>query len=324
MLSVYTPSLKLLGKPSRRDILRAGFLGFAGLTLPDLLRARAAAARSAGRGKSVIMIWLRGGASHIDSYDMKPEAPAEIRGEFRPIATNVPGIEICEHMPLQAQMMDKLAIIRGIKSNDLGDHTPHYIFTGFPDRGKRPVFGSVVSYLQPRSDGLPPYVSLMYQPPKLYDTEGPTYTGQAHRPFVPKSEGLANLNLAKGVSLDRLRDRRELLQEFDALNRAVEHQGAMPGDGRLHAAGDGDDHLRQDARSVRHVEGIAADARALRQVQREPAVGPAPGRGGRPGRDVEDRRLGYARAQLPRHARAIAAARPGFSCPDHGPVRSGS
>src|SRR4051812_18958499 len=92
---------------SRRDVLRVGALAFGGLTLPDLLRLRADAAT--GRGKSVIMIWLRGGPSHIDSYDMKPDSPAEIRGEFSPIATNVPGIEICEHTPLQAQIMDKLA-----------------------------------------------------------------------------------------------------------------------------------------------------------------------------------------------------------------------
>ena len=121
------------------ELLRVGGLAFAGLTLADILRLRAAASPEAGRSKSVIMIWLRGGASHIDSYDMKPDAPAEIRGEFRPIATNVPGIQICEHMPRQARIMDKLAILRGIKSNDLGDHTPHYILTGFPDRGKRPV-----------------------------------------------------------------------------------------------------------------------------------------------------------------------------------------
>jgi hypothetical protein len=226
MLSIHTTGQKLIGKPSRRNVLQAGLLGFAGLGLPELLRARAAAGTSDGRrGKSVIMIWLRGGPSHIDSYDMKPAAPAEIRGEFRPIATKAPGIEVCEHLPLHAEMMDKLAIIRGIKSNDLGDHTPHYIFTGFPDRGKRPVFGSVVSYLRPRSDGLPPYVSLMYKPPGLYDIEGPTYAGAAHRPFVPKAEGLANLSLAKGMSLERLRDRRQLLAAFDALNRDVEHRG---------------------------------------------------------------------------------------------------
>ena len=82
--------------------------------------------------KSVIMIWLRSGASHIDSYDMKPDAPVEVRGEFKPIQTNVTGIQVCEHMTKHAQMMDKLSIIRGIKAVDIGDHTPHYIFTGFP------------------------------------------------------------------------------------------------------------------------------------------------------------------------------------------------
>jgi hypothetical protein len=209
-------------------MIRVGGLAFAGLTLSDVLRMRASGAEQASRAKSVIMIWMRGGPSHIDSYDMKPAAPLEIRGEFRPIQTNVPGIEICEYLPKHAQIMDKLTILRGIRSNDLGDHTPHYILTGFPDRGKRPVFGSIVSYLRPRRDGLPPYVSLMYQPPGLYDSEGPTYTGETHRPFVPRSEGLANLSPAKGISMDRLTDRRRLLEVFDAINREVDYAGSMP------------------------------------------------------------------------------------------------
>lgn len=229
MLSVLGHGAKLCDGISRREFLRVGGLAFAGLTLADVLRLRAGATPNAGRGKSVIMIWLRGGASHIDSYDMKPQAPAEIRGEFKPIPTNVPGIQICEHMPRQAKMMDKLAIVRGIKSIDIGDHTPHYILTGFPDRGTRPVLGSIVSHLRPRTDGLPPYVSLMYDAPKLYDNEGPTYVGPAHRPFVPKAEGRANLSPVKGVSIDRLRDRRQLLDEFDDLSREVEYAGGMSG-----------------------------------------------------------------------------------------------
>jgi hypothetical protein len=212
---------------SRRDVLHVGVLAAGGFTLAELMQRRANAAESGARGKSVIMIWLRGGASHIDSYDVKPAAPPEIRGEFQPIATNVAGIEICEHLPLHASIMDKLAIVRGIKSNDLGDHTPHYILTGCPDRGKRPVFGAVVSHLQPRSDGLPPYVSLMYKPPGLYDNEGPAFLGPAQRPFVPKAEGLGNLSLAKGISLERLHDRRQLLRVFDTLNRQVDQTGAM-------------------------------------------------------------------------------------------------
>jgi hypothetical protein len=210
-------------------VLRVGGLAIGGLTLADILRGRAQAGSNAPRNKSVIMIWLRGGASHIDSYDMKPQAPVEVRGEFQPISTNVPGIQICEYLPKHAQIMDKLAIVRGIKSVDIGDHTPHYILTGFPDRGKRPVLGSVVSYLQPRSDGIPPYVSLMYERPGLYDNEGPTYLGPAHRPFSPRHEGLENLRLAKGVSLERLHNRQELLQEFDNLRREVEYRGQFSG-----------------------------------------------------------------------------------------------
>jgi len=211
---------------SRRDVLRVGTLACGGLTLADLWRQRAAAG-SAARGKSVIMIWMRGGPSHIDSFDMKLDAPSEIRGEFRPIATNVPGIDICEYLPRLAQSMDRLAIVRGIKSNDLGDHTPHYILTGSGERGKHPVFGSVVSYLQPQNDGLPPYVSLMYKPPGLYDNEGPVFLGPAHRPFAPKGEGLDNLSLAKGLTRERLSERHTLLKTLDTLRRDVDRTGTF-------------------------------------------------------------------------------------------------
>jgi hypothetical protein len=227
VLSLFGRGTKLCDGITRRELLRVGGLAFAGLTLADVLRLRARAAPDSGRGKSVIMIWLRGGPSHIDSYDMKPQAPAEIRGEFRPIPTNVPGIQICEHMPRQARIMDRLAILRGIRSNDLGDHTPHYIVTGFPDRGRRPALGSIVSYLRPRSDGLPPYVSMMYRPDGTH--ENATYTGPAHRPFVPRGEGLANMSLARGVSHTRLSDRRRLLTEFDTLRRDLDHGAAFAG-----------------------------------------------------------------------------------------------
>lgn len=233
MWNFFGPMRKFRGTLSRRDVLQVGGLSFAGLTLAEVLRLRASAAPSSARGaeraKSVILIWMRGGPSHIDSFDMKPNAPAEVRGEFHPIPTNISGIQICEHTPLLAGITDKLAIVRGIQSNDLGDHTPHYIITGSPDRGKRPAFGAIVSHLQPRTDGLPPYVSLMYKPPGLYDNEGPVYLGPSHRPFVPRSEGLANLSLAKGISLDRLSDRRQLLREFDARNRELDRSDVISG-----------------------------------------------------------------------------------------------
>ena len=236
MWNLYGPRRSLNRKISRRDVLQVGALSCAGMMLSDVLRLRASAATNVSlsaagreRAKSVILIWMRGGPSHIDSFDMKPEAPAEIRGEFLPIPTDVPGIQICEHMPLLAGTMSKLVIVRGIKSNDLGDHTPHYIVTGSPDRGKRPAFGAIVSHLRPRTDGLPPYVSLMYEPPGLYDNEGPVYLGSAHRPFVPRAEGLDNLSLPKGVSLDRLQQRSTLLGEFDRLNRRIDRGGAMSG-----------------------------------------------------------------------------------------------
>jgi len=224
MLTILGPRRSCRSGVSRREVLKVGALALGGLSLADVLRLRAGAASAASvRQKSVIMIWLRGGPSHIDSYDMKPLAPLEIRGEFQPIATNVPGIEICEHLPLQAGIMDKLAIVRGIQSNDLGDHTPHYISTGFPDRDKRPSLGSIVSKLLPRSDGLPPYVS-EYRPER---GEGYTYLGPAHGAFVPQGEGLENLRLSREVPLGRLDDRRALLGGLDRLQRGLDSSGGL-------------------------------------------------------------------------------------------------
>ncbi len=208
---------------TRREVLGVGVLGWGGLSLADVLRLRASAKEKPAREKSVIMIWLRGGPSHIDSYDMKPGAPAEIRGEFQPISTNVPGIEVCEYLPLHAKIMDKLAIIRGIRSNDLGDHTPHYISTGFPSRDIRPAMGAIVSYLHPRSDGLPPYVSV-YHPER---GEQPTYLGPAHAPFVPHRDDLENLRLARGLTIDRLEDRRELLNRLDTIERTIDQSNTF-------------------------------------------------------------------------------------------------
>ena len=235
MFTVHGPKHKCSRGITRRSILQVGALGLAGLTLPQLLRLKQAVAGetatrsvSEGRQKSVIWIWLRGGASHIDSWDMKPLAPAEIRGEFSPIATSVPGIQICEHMPRQAQMMNRLAIVRGILSNDLGDHTPHYILTGLPSRGIRPSFGSVASYLRGRTriqpSEVPAYVSTFD-----YSYGEAHYTGPANQPFFPNDRGLDNLRLSRDLTVDRLDDRRQLLGQLDQLRRDADRSGTFDG-----------------------------------------------------------------------------------------------
>src|SRR5205823_6845816 len=118
-------------------------------------------ATSAGRGNAIIMVYLSGGPSHVDLYDMKPDAPVEVRGDFKPMRTNVPGMDICELMPLQATIADKLAIVRNMKFEQQG-HTPPELFTGFL-RGNRPSIGSVISKLRQDAGirgALPPYVYL--------------------------------------------------------------------------------------------------------------------------------------------------------------------
>src|ERR1700720_1913031 len=115
---------------SRRAFFQLGALGLGGLTLADLLRLKAhGAVRGDSADKSIIMVYLPGGPSHIDMYDMKPEAPMEIRGEFRPIRTNVPGIDICELMPMQARIADKFALVRGFTTP--GGHDSRELTTGF-------------------------------------------------------------------------------------------------------------------------------------------------------------------------------------------------
>src|SRR5687768_14107880 len=165
----------------RRDFLRVGALGLGGLTLAQLLRQEAAAA-TGSRPKSVIYVVLPGGPSHIDMYDLKPHAPVEYRGPLRPIATRLPGCEICELMPLQAQIMDQLALLRGICSVE-NDHYMSEVYTGLPrTAGKRPAFGSVTSRLGSTGSPLPTYVSLRRESDPF---DVPHYAGSEHAPFRP-------------------------------------------------------------------------------------------------------------------------------------------
>lgn len=218
---------------SRRDFLRVGGLGLAGLTLADLLRHEASAGATAGRPKSVIYIVLGGGPSHIDMWDLKPKAPSEYRGPFTPIATRLPGAEICEHMPLQAGIMDQLALIRGIRSVE-NDHYLSEVYTGLPRvSGKRPAFGSIVSRMANHESALPPYVSLDAATTDVFEFEKPHYAGPSHAPFRPFEESLEDLNPVK--SLDQLNDRRTLLQSFDTLERRLDLPNAFGGLDRFQA-----------------------------------------------------------------------------------------
>jgi hypothetical protein len=215
---------------NRRNFLKIGAFG-AGLTLAELLRARALAGKTGGKpasNKAAIMIYLPGGPSHMDMYDLKPDAPKEFKGEFNPIATNVTGVQICEHMPLQAKMFDKLAVVRSIVSVD--EHSDSLVMTGYPERDNRtanhPSFGSVVSKLRGGSGEVPPYVSLRGM--SRYGTE-PGFLGISHRPFTPGGSALQNLRLPRDVSLDRLDQRKALLAGFDDVRRDLDTNGTMAG-----------------------------------------------------------------------------------------------
>jgi hypothetical protein len=239
--------LDLIGRPhrtgdglSRRNLLRIGSLGIGGLSLPNLLRLRSAAASAGttGNRKAVILVWLAGGPSHIDMYDLKPEAPAEIRGEFRPIKTNVPGIDISEHLPLQARIMDRLAIVRSACHTNAGHGMgSQWMLTGWQPTIEvtdniYPNIGSIVSRMRGANDpGLPAYVNL----PKPISFPNAAYLGASYNPFSPDSDPnsdgfqVRNLKLAPRVDLARLEHREQLLGKLDGMRRDVDTRGDIAG-----------------------------------------------------------------------------------------------
>ena len=233
--------LSILGKPThvcdgfaRRHFLNIGGLALGGLSLPEILRAETKAQPRSTGGlphKAIIMIYLSGGPSHQDMYDLKMDAPKEIRGEFRPIETNVPGIEICQHMPRLAKMMDKFAIIRSLHGCP-DQHASDLCLSGFPiARGEpqsgHPSLGSVLSKVQgPVDKAVPPFVGLTTPTRhKPYSNPGlPGFLGPAHAPIQPDGEGMANMRL-NGIELGRLGDRKNLLASFDRFRRAADSSG---------------------------------------------------------------------------------------------------
>ncbi len=212
---------------NRRSFLQIGAFG-AGLTLADMLRLRGTAGDASSSRKSAIMIYLPGGPSHMDMYDLKPEAPVEYRGEFKPIKTNVPGVDICEHMPRQARMWDKFAVIRSLVGGN--EHSDSQTHTGYHESVNRtahhPSLGAVVSKLRGgRSSDIPPFVSLR----GMSSGTEPGFLGVAHRPFTPDGPGLQNLRLPGGVDATRVEDRKALLSRFDNVRRELDGTGTMKG-----------------------------------------------------------------------------------------------
>jgi len=249
----------------RRGFLRIGGLGFGGASLADVLRAEQKQGRTQSN-KSVIMIILPGGPPHLDMFDMKPNAPVEIRGEFSPIDTSVPGIQITELMPRTAAIMDKLAIVRSLHGG-LNDHNVHINLTGWESHeqqgdsvvkpgfptGGWPSIGAVISRLHgPANPGMPPFVSL--SPPNAESTtraslNQPGFLGIGHAGFEPNRKKRDDIIYKSGVSreqverdgeqqaeislrditLDRFNDRQALLQSFDRLRRDIDSSGVIDG-----------------------------------------------------------------------------------------------
>jgi hypothetical protein len=234
MLTLFGRQSPLCDGISRRNFLKIGALGLGGLTLPQLLQAEAIS--GIGRShKAVIMIFLPGGPSHQDIFDLKQEAPAEIRGEFKPIRTNVPGIEICEHLPQLAQLADKYTLVRSM----VGAEDNHYAFQCLSGRHMRgqppggwPCLGSVVSKLYgPVDKSVPPFVGLA---PKMghepwSDNGTPGFLGIGYAPFQPNKGAGKDDMVLEGMTLDRLADRKRLLASFDQFRRDIDAQGMMEG-----------------------------------------------------------------------------------------------
>jgi hypothetical protein len=218
---------------SRRSFLTIGSFGLAGLTLPQLLKAEARVGRRSSP-KSVILIYLVGGPPHQDLFDLKPNAPKEIAGPWRPIATNVTGIQICEALPRLARIMDKLVVVRSLVGNQ-ADHDAVQVFNGHHPRkptpsGGWPQFGSVVAKVQgPARRAIPPFISLCYTCTHgPYNEPGPGFLGPTYTPFRPMGPAREDMVL-RGVTMHRLADRKGLLRSFDSLRRDIEASGTIKG-----------------------------------------------------------------------------------------------
>lgn len=238
---------------SRRNMLKAGLAGMAGLSLPALLRSQgeaAAAGRAMPTGKSVILLWMTGGPSHIDTWDPKPQRPIENRGPFSVISTALPGTIICEHLPKQAAMLDKFTLLRSVDARK-SNHEPNKVFqTGNREASPRvnlkgdsyPAIGSVVAKMHgPNHPAMPPYAAFMKSKSHLAFAG---YLGKQYDPFIAdqaarlpvytnvgvdtgQMTGADLFRLPGGLSQERLGSRRTLAQQFDRLRSDLDQAGSM-------------------------------------------------------------------------------------------------
>ena len=229
---------------ARRDFIQLGVGGVLGLGMGDLISLRADAAKAAGKPSpdnvNCILVWLDGGPTHFETFDPKPDAPSDVRGEFNPIPTNVAGVQFCETVPRLASSLDKMAIVRSICHKDPNHGGGnHYMMTGAPTPipvncgssvSFHPSFGSMVSHLRGVKDGLPSYATL----PRKSRSAGPHFLGGQHSPFVidgdPNKEGyrVRDVVLPKSISEGRANNRIELRAALDRMLRIADASAADP------------------------------------------------------------------------------------------------
>jgi uncharacterized protein (DUF1501 family) len=263
---VQPPAGDLIRVGSRRWFLQTGIAGLAGLSLPDLLRCRARATTSGSVDrKAVILIWLSGGPSQLDTWDPKPDAPTEVRGPFSSIATGVPGVRLGEHFPLQARIMDRLALVRSVDCRSSTDHYPAPMQAGNPLAQRsnivstvptHPSMGAVAARFRGANDPrMPAFVGLADPPLYHADVLGAGPLGGAYEP-TPGSELAGRLCLPRGVNVERAQDRDGLRRQFDRLQHDLDRGDTMA---RM-------DHYKQQALDVV----LSGKARQAFRLDQEP------------------------------------------------------
>jgi uncharacterized protein (DUF1501 family) len=234
---------------NRRELLQVGYTGLLGIGLPTLLASQVVSAESkrskaktTKKGKSLIVVFLTGAPSHLDTFDVKPDAPPEVRGEFKAIATKVPGLQVCEHLPRLAARANKYALVRSMSHRE-NNHlvATHHVLTGYQQPGAFfdkiasrddwPCYSSGLDYLRPRRDGIPSGVNLptfLMEGPLVWPGQHAGFLGPKHDPWQitrdpnAKDFRVESLRLAPGLEIDRLRNRRALLDQVDRQQKQFE------------------------------------------------------------------------------------------------------